>query len=285
MGLPSGDTVFDFRDRAIIKFFLYSGARIGTACRLKVKDFHQDPNDVVSVQIYQQNPIMGPPTWVNGIGNILRQYGMLYPIMGRFQLWTYEGVVENEKKIQRVLGMDISQPLYMPVTRDLSAIRRNLIMEWFHAGMPHGDQVGPAGGPGTNWNNLPEVSTWGPMTGLVIHAGDIIDSIAPVYGTQTATAQGGGGGARYQIDFTGDPIVTISGVTGQYYDDACVGQLSFTTAGGTIHGPYGTLQGVGIRQPFALSVPAGFRINSFFGTLFTGGMVFIAAIGGNVLPM
>ena len=42
MGLPSGDTVFDFRDRAIIKFFLYSGARIGTACRLRVKDFHQD---------------------------------------------------------------------------------------------------------------------------------------------------------------------------------------------------------------------------------------------------
>ena len=31
MGLPSGDSVFDFRDRAIIKFFLYSGARIGTA--------------------------------------------------------------------------------------------------------------------------------------------------------------------------------------------------------------------------------------------------------------
>src|SRR5262249_20768328 len=42
MGLPSGDTVFDFRDRAIIKFFLYSGARIGTGCRLTVSDFHQD---------------------------------------------------------------------------------------------------------------------------------------------------------------------------------------------------------------------------------------------------
>ena len=34
--------MFDYRDRAIIKFFLYSGARIGTACRLRVKDFHQD---------------------------------------------------------------------------------------------------------------------------------------------------------------------------------------------------------------------------------------------------
>ena len=42
MGLPAGDSVLDFRDRAIIKFFLYSGARIGTGCRLKVSDFHQD---------------------------------------------------------------------------------------------------------------------------------------------------------------------------------------------------------------------------------------------------
>ncbi len=48
MGLPSGDSVLDFRDRAIIKFFLYSGARIGTGCRLKVSDFHQDGDKATS---------------------------------------------------------------------------------------------------------------------------------------------------------------------------------------------------------------------------------------------
>ncbi len=42
MGLPSGDTVLDFRDRAILKLFLYSGIRLSTGCRLKVSDFHQD---------------------------------------------------------------------------------------------------------------------------------------------------------------------------------------------------------------------------------------------------
>ena len=31
-----------FRDRAILRFFLYSGARIGTASRLRVSDFHVD---------------------------------------------------------------------------------------------------------------------------------------------------------------------------------------------------------------------------------------------------
>ena len=53
MGLPSGDSVFDFRDRAIIKFFLYTGARIGTACRLKVNDFHQD-GDEATITLHEK---------------------------------------------------------------------------------------------------------------------------------------------------------------------------------------------------------------------------------------
>jgi site-specific recombinase XerD len=53
MGLPSGDSVLDFWDRAIIKFFLYSGARIGTACRLKVKDFHQD-GDEATITLHEK---------------------------------------------------------------------------------------------------------------------------------------------------------------------------------------------------------------------------------------
>ena len=55
MGLPSGDTVFDLRDRAIVKFFLYSGARIGTGCRLKVKDFHQDGDEATIALIEKGN--------------------------------------------------------------------------------------------------------------------------------------------------------------------------------------------------------------------------------------
>jgi site-specific recombinase XerD len=42
IGLPSGDSLLDYRDRAILKFFLYSGARLSTACRLRTSDFHQD---------------------------------------------------------------------------------------------------------------------------------------------------------------------------------------------------------------------------------------------------
>ena len=42
MGMPAGDSLTDYRDRAILKLYLYSGVRLSTGCRLKVSDFHQD---------------------------------------------------------------------------------------------------------------------------------------------------------------------------------------------------------------------------------------------------
>lgn len=42
MNMAQGDSVLAARDRAILKFFLYTGARLGTGCRLKVSDFHRD---------------------------------------------------------------------------------------------------------------------------------------------------------------------------------------------------------------------------------------------------
>jgi integrase len=45
MGLPAGDHVLDFRDRAILKTYLYTGVRLATACRLRVRDFHQDGDE------------------------------------------------------------------------------------------------------------------------------------------------------------------------------------------------------------------------------------------------
>ena len=43
--MPAGDSLLDLRDRAILKFYLYTGARIETSCRLKVPDFHQDGDE------------------------------------------------------------------------------------------------------------------------------------------------------------------------------------------------------------------------------------------------
>jgi site-specific recombinase XerD len=45
MGLPAADSLLDVRDRAILKFYLYTGARIATGCGLNVSDFHQDGDE------------------------------------------------------------------------------------------------------------------------------------------------------------------------------------------------------------------------------------------------
>jgi integrase/recombinase XerC len=45
MNMPTGDSLVDARDRAILKFYLYSAARIGAGCRLKVNDFHRDGDE------------------------------------------------------------------------------------------------------------------------------------------------------------------------------------------------------------------------------------------------
>jgi integrase/recombinase XerC len=53
MGMPAGDSLLDYRDRAILKFYLYSGARLATGCRLKVADFHQD-GDEATIRLHEK---------------------------------------------------------------------------------------------------------------------------------------------------------------------------------------------------------------------------------------
>src|SRR5262249_45883893 len=45
MGMPAGEDLVDYRDRAILKVYLYTGIRLSTGCRLKVSDFHQEDGE------------------------------------------------------------------------------------------------------------------------------------------------------------------------------------------------------------------------------------------------
>lgn len=47
MNMPKGEELLVVRDRAIVMFYLYSGARIGTGCKLKVNDFQQDGDEAM----------------------------------------------------------------------------------------------------------------------------------------------------------------------------------------------------------------------------------------------
>jgi len=47
MNMPKGEELLQLRDRAILRFYLYTGARIGTGCKLKVNDFHQEGDEAI----------------------------------------------------------------------------------------------------------------------------------------------------------------------------------------------------------------------------------------------
>jgi hypothetical protein len=65
----------------------------------------------------------------------------LYPAMkSLIDLSDYRTITNSQfgipAKIQSVLSLPGSHPAFMPVTRDLSLGRRNLILLWFKNGMP-----------------------------------------------------------------------------------------------------------------------------------------------------
>lgn len=53
VGLPRGDSVLEFRDRAILNLYLYSGIRLSTGCRLKLSDFHQE-GDEATLRLHEK---------------------------------------------------------------------------------------------------------------------------------------------------------------------------------------------------------------------------------------
>lgn len=53
MAMPNGDSVLDYRDRAILKTYLYTGIRLSTGCRFKVSDFHQD-GDQATLRLHEK---------------------------------------------------------------------------------------------------------------------------------------------------------------------------------------------------------------------------------------
>lgn len=53
MTMPAGDTVIAYRDRAILKTYLYTGIRLSTGCRFKVSDFHQD-GDQATLRLHEK---------------------------------------------------------------------------------------------------------------------------------------------------------------------------------------------------------------------------------------
>jgi hypothetical protein len=102
--------------------------------------------DFLSILIWRDYPVPQDPDWNNDVGPILTQYQKLYPVMKGFvDLGVYASVVAHKAQLQDVFSRPETDPRYMPVTRDLSPAKRNMILSWLNttgnAGQPN---LGPA---------------------------------------------------------------------------------------------------------------------------------------------
>jgi len=103
------------------------------------KDTRPDPWAFVSVHVFDEIPVPKAPTWWTDVQPILNQYAVLYPAMRKIiQIGDYNAVVANLKPILERIQLPETDPLLMPITRELSKSKLQIILKWAKNGHPEG---------------------------------------------------------------------------------------------------------------------------------------------------
>lgn len=123
-----------------------------------------------------------------------------------------------------------------------------------------------AGAGADSWDDLPD-AVRGPITGLAIGSGDVVDSIQVLYGNYHAPLRGTdltarGNAPKHVVIAADDPLIAISGEVLTESYGTFLTNLRFKTLKGNTFGPYGQLNG----QPFVLDAPPGAHFVGLFGT-------------------
>jgi hypothetical protein len=94
----------------------------------------QQQFDLVIVHLRDTYKKPDEPNWIQDIGPILTQYGNLYPVMNEriVDLTDYEDVTNARAILTLALSLPATDPNHMPVTRDLSAAKRDTILSWLN---------------------------------------------------------------------------------------------------------------------------------------------------------
>ncbi|MCB9764297.1 MAG: hypothetical protein H6739_31280 [Alphaproteobacteria bacterium] len=110
----------------------------------KLKDtparYNYNPWNFVSVLVWDHHDVPDRPTWFWDIQPIMQQYANLYPIMSRrmVDLGDYDSVVTIVPSLTLTFGLPVTDPNAMPVSRDLSAAKRRMILRWLTLPGPDG---------------------------------------------------------------------------------------------------------------------------------------------------
>jgi hypothetical protein len=92
----------------------------------------RQPFDFVVVHVRDAYQVPEQPTWTADVQPILQQFSNLYPIMskGFIDLSDRAAVLANRDILQLAFSRSIEDPNYMPVTRDLSEPKRQMLLRW-----------------------------------------------------------------------------------------------------------------------------------------------------------
>lgn len=93
-----------------------------------------DPFEFLSVLVWDRYPDVAQPTWYGHVQPILSIYHRLYPVMSRIvDLSDYDSVLEHLDIMALSFNLPVSDPNHMPVTRDLSCAKHDMLRRWFEA--------------------------------------------------------------------------------------------------------------------------------------------------------
>ena len=91
-----------------------------------------DVDSAIVILVWDEFKVPTQPNWIRHIKPIFQQYANLYPVMkiNFLDLSNYYEVVENKYALIKTMSLDEEDPRYMPVTRDLSPGKVQMILKW-----------------------------------------------------------------------------------------------------------------------------------------------------------
>jgi hypothetical protein len=91
----------------------------------------QNSSQILSALVFSGYQVPKEPTWLGDVRPILQQYANLYPVMRPVvRLDDFADLISKRAILKSVFGAPISDPNSMPVTRDLSAAKRTMLLAW-----------------------------------------------------------------------------------------------------------------------------------------------------------
>jgi hypothetical protein len=91
----------------------------------------QNSSQILNALVWSGYTVPDEPTWLRDVQPIFQQFADLYPVMRPIvDLSDYASVVGKLRILKYVFDAEVTDPNYMPVTRDLSTPKRIMIRKW-----------------------------------------------------------------------------------------------------------------------------------------------------------